>query len=412
MIKFLLSVVLLFCAVKPGFSQDQFKIMTYNLLEFPEAPPSNRELILNDILSHHQPDLLAVQELQSPNGADLISNAAFNYTTANMQSANFVYNTSGGNNLNQLLFYNADKFDVVVNDQISTSLRDINYYKLQLLTNNSSSTLYIHLFVAHLKASQGDFNEQWRFDMVQSFTDFLFTLPDDARVIFAGDMNFYNSNESAVQQLIIGNTPIPVFDPLDDLGDWHTNASFADLHTQSTRQSNNAFSDFGAGGGLDDRFDFIFLSDNLLDNSQPIYYETDSYKTIGNNTNCYNNNINASACFGPYDQDLRDDLYNMSDHLPVVLTMNTVDDFLAVKSYSLNDMLTLPNSNLVDQTLKIKWGNHLPEQPVIIYNTLGQNVMQFYAQGNQQSIDVSGLSKGMYYLKIFGYQDVIKFIVH
>ena len=320
MTKRFLCIGLMLLFVSITFAQDQFKLMTYNLLEFPEAPPDNRELILNDILAEVDPDLLLVQELQSPAGANLISDFSFNYTTKDFQSADFVFNTSGGNNLNQLLFYNADRFEILTTDQIGTSLRDINYYKLRLKTvNEANLPIDIHVFIAHLKASQGDFNEQWRFDMVQEFTNFLFTLPADARVIFGGDMNFYSGNESAVQQLVIGNTPIPVLDPIDEIGDWHTNSSFADIHTQSTRQSNNTFNDFGAGGGLDDRFDFIFLSDNLLDDTNEVYYQTDTYQAVGNNGNCYNENINASICFGNFDQSLRDDLYNMSDHLPVVL---------------------------------------------------------------------------------------------
>ena len=396
-------------------AQDEFKLMTYNLLEFPEAPPDNRELILNDILAEVNPDLLLVQELQSPLGANLISDFSFNYTNKNFQAANFVFNTSGSNDLNQLLFYNADKFEILSTDQIGTTLRDINYYKLRLKTlNGASSPIDIHVFIAHLKASQGSFNEQWRFDMVQEFTDFLFTLPADARVIFGGDMNFYSGNESAVQQLVIGNTPIPVLDPIDQLGNWHTNSSFADIHTQSTRQTNNTFNDFGAGGGLDDRFDFIFLSDNLLDITNEVYYQSDTYTIVGNNGNCYNDNINASSCFGNFDQSLRDDLYNMSDHLPVVVSMKTTQEFLTVESHLLDSLITFPRGNIGEDTISIKYADQLisNNQEIAIYDHLGKQIKSSRINQKVKTFDVSGWSSGIYYLKISSFPDVVKFIVN
>jgi len=396
-------------------AQDQFKIMSYNLLEFPEAPPDNRELILNDILAEVDPDLLLVQEVQSPTGADLINDFSFNYTNKNFQSAEFIFNTSGGNNFNQLLFYNADLFEILSTDQIQTSLRDINYYKLRLKTENESTfPVDLHVFIAHLKASQGSFNEQWRFDMIQEFTNFLSTLPSDARVIFGGDMNFYSGSESAIQQLVIGNTPIPLFDPISQNGDWHTNSSFSDIHTQSSRESNNTFNDFGAGGGLDDRFDFIFLSNNLLNSSNAVFYQDNSYKTIGNNSNCFNNNINASSCFGNYDQSLRDNLYNMSDHLPVILTMNTTEEFLNIESQQLDALISFPHGNISDQWLNIQFADQLinKNQRLIIYDSFGKQIKKYSIHQPVQKISTSSWSQGVYYLKVASYPDAMKFVVH
>ena len=54
--------------------------MCYNLLEFPEANPQNREIILRDILDEYSPDIFMVCELQSGLGADLIVNNSLNYS--------------------------------------------------------------------------------------------------------------------------------------------------------------------------------------------------------------------------------------------------------------------------------------------------------------------------------------------
>ena len=286
-------------------SQDTAKIMFYNLLDFPEAPPANRELILRDIIDEVQPDVFMVAELQDQNGADLILNQALNDDNSDFVSAPFVLDTSGnGGSIQQLLFYNTKKFSLELTDIIQTSLRDINRYQLKALTSQSQTNpILIDFFVAHFKASQGSFNEQIRFDMALDFTNYINTnLDTDDNVIFAGDFNFYSANESGFQQLFIGNTIIPMNDPVNQLGDWHVESSFSSVHTQSTRESNNFFDDFGAGGGLDDRFDFIFVSGNILDDSHEVNYITDSYQTFGNNGNCFNEDISDTSCFGDFSQ--------------------------------------------------------------------------------------------------------------
>jgi len=55
MTKRFFCVGLMLLVVSITLAQDQFKVMSYNLLEFPEAPPGNRELILNDILAEVDP---------------------------------------------------------------------------------------------------------------------------------------------------------------------------------------------------------------------------------------------------------------------------------------------------------------------------------------------------------------------
>ena len=402
-------------AVTIAPAQGQFKLMSYNLLEFPEAPPDNRELLLNDILAEADPDILLVQELQSPLGADLITDHSFNYTTKNMQAASFVFNTSGGTNLNQLLYYNADKLKLLTTDQIATSLRDINYYKLRLQTvSMNTSPVDIHVFIAHLKASQGDANEEWRFNMVQQFTNYLSSLPADARVILGGDMNFYSGNENGVQQLVSGNSPIPLVDPLNQIGNWHTNSSFADIHTQSTRQSNSPFNDFGAGGGLDDRFDFIFLSANLLDDTQAVYYQDGSYETLGNSGNCYNSAIAASICGGNSDQLFRNNLYNMSDHLPVLVTLNTTQDLLSIQDHRLSKSITFPRGNVASEYLSLHFSEQLinDRETLLIYNSMGKQIKNMNTSDERLQINVSGWVAGVYYLKLATFSDAIKFIVN
>ena len=46
-------------------------------------------------------------------------------------------------------------------------------------------------------------------------------------------------------------------------------------------------------------------------------------KLLGNNANCFNLNISDETCTGEYSQTLRNQLYSMSDHLPVIMKLET-----------------------------------------------------------------------------------------
>lgn len=385
------------------WSQDTARVMFYNLLDFPEAPPANRALLLKDILNDINPDIFMVAELQDETGANLILNESLNTTNNNYASAPFIFNTSGnGGTLQQLLYYNTNKFSLELTDIIQTSLRDINRYQLKAVSSQSDTNpIMVDFFVAHFKASQGSFNEQIRFDMALDFTNYLNTnLNNNANVVFAGDFNFYTANESGFQQLFIGNTIIPMTDPLNQLGDWHTNSSFSSVHTQSTRESNNSFNDFGAGGGLDDRFDFIFLSGNLLDPNHEVSYINDSYQTYGNNGNCYNEDISDNTCSGSYSQNTRNLLWNMSDHLPLVLDLKFEQDFLNLNEFSNQAILNFSQGNVVSNYLAVtinpNYVNSIDE--LYVYDSLGRRVKVKTVDNDEVLIATEDLANGIYIL--------------
>ncbi|RRO14519.1 endonuclease/exonuclease/phosphatase family protein [Flavobacteriaceae bacterium 14752] len=411
----LIYVGLMLFYVLSSWSQSTAKVMFYNLLEFPEAPPNNRELILKDIIDEVEPDVFMVAELQDQVGADLILNQSLNDTQNTYAAAPFVFNTSGnGGTINQLLFFNTEKFSLELTDVIQTSLRDINRYQLKALTTQSQTNpITIEFFVAHFKASQGDFNEQIRFDMALDFTNYINTnLSSDANVVFAGDFNFYNANESGLQQLFIGNTSIPMNDPINQLGDWHINSTFSNVHTQSTRESNNSFNDFGAGGGLDDRFDFIFVSGNLLDDTHEVHYVNGSYQAYGNNGNCFNEDISDTSCVGDFSQNIRNLLWNMSDHLPVVMDIEFNQNFLNTRDFSGSNVLKLPQGNIVNKSLLVEISPlYLSEiKQLYIYNTFGQQIKTTDVLNSTMRISVENLSNGIYILTT-NRGNALKFVV-
>ena len=87
-----------------SFAQETINVMFYNLLNFPEASPGGRSVILRNIFTDFKPDLFLVCELQNERGADEILNISLNYNTDNYSRAEFVANQSGSNSLQQLLY--------------------------------------------------------------------------------------------------------------------------------------------------------------------------------------------------------------------------------------------------------------------------------------------------------------------
>ncbi|WP_159429383.1 endonuclease/exonuclease/phosphatase family protein [Psychroflexus halocasei] len=382
--------------------------MFYNLLNFSEAPPTDRSDILNSILASYDPDIFMVSELQTEADMNLILNQSFEYTEQPVSAAPFVYNTSGfGGNINQLVFFKNEKMQLLETHQIQTNIRDINHYKFQM---NTIDEEILHVFVAHFKASQGDSNVQERYSEAVNFVNYISELDANANIIFGGDFNFYSASEPGFLVIQYATLAIDMLDPLNRIGEWHNNSNYQDVHSQSTRISNNDFGSFGAGGGLDDRFDFIFISDNLKNQSNDIRYIEDTYQAYGNNANCFNDNINYVNCTGDFDQDLRNQLYNMSDHLPVVMSLETDSNFLKVKKYQIKNNVSLINGNLIDDIVDFKFNSSLLGEKAYIYNSLGQKISGFTINNTFKSYDISTYPNGIYMLKITDLEGHIKII--
>ncbi|HLW32084.1 MAG TPA: T9SS type A sorting domain-containing protein [Aequorivita sp.] len=381
-------------------AQDTISAMVYNLLEFPSAKPPNRESILKTILDEYKPDIFMVSELESEAGGNLILDIALSTNGNNYSMAPFEPSQSGDPDHQQLLFYRHDKFSLESWEVLPTTVRDINRYQLKLnTTDQQSDPVFIEAFVVHLKSSQGSANKLLRLQMVQKFVDRLETIDPNSFVLFAGDLNVYTASEPAYQKLLDPTNKIVMVDPINRPGSWHDNIAFQDIHSQSTRVSSGPFG-AGAGGGLDDRFDFIIMSQNMKTDPK-LKYVPDTYKSFGNNGNCFDKSINDPSCSGDHSQELRENLYNMSDHLPIVMKMSTNKEIiLKTEVFALESPFIL-ESTLVYDKLNILLKSNL-SNPITfeIYNVLGQKLLEFVSENSLTvSLDISHVSTGVYYLR-------------
>ena len=396
-------------------SQGNYKLMFYNVLNYPIQEPANRIQYLQTILDDYRPDIFMICELNNEEGADNILNI-MKEINDDYERADFELNSSdnsigNSNNFQNLMFFNSSKFILEEQFIIPSIYRDFNHYRLKSTTNTEEiDSVFIEVLVGHLKASSGETNEQLRLTMVNDLLDYVNTMPSDSNIVFGGDLNVYTFNEPAFQELLDTSNNIVFADPANRLGNWHNNSSFIDMFTQSTRTQSGLG---GASGGFDDRFDFILTSSNMLTNSD-IYYVDNSYEVYGNNANfnCYNQSINSSNCDGDdYNQIIRNALYNMSDHLPVTLELQ-LNETLNNKDVSDDIGFQIMGPNLISEQLHVKITTN-QAQFLVIYNTLGQVVTTLKIdQLGVVIIDVSKLSSGIYYLTSkTNLSSILKFII-
>jgi hypothetical protein len=419
--------LLLILFVNVNFGQTRIKAMMYNVLNYSDSEVSrNKTPFLSTILGEVKPDLFMVCEMIDEIGSNYLFENSIIPFNENFQKAPFEENQSGSYSLQQMVYYNTEKLILEETRVITADTRDINQYTFKINTENlNTNPITIEVFVTHLKASTGSSNRQRRLNSIQSFVSYTNNIADDSYVLFAGDLNFYTSNEEGYQHLIDDRNPIVIIDPIDrptpnfpdDGIDYYenynstyfwNNSSFRDIHSQSTRTSNIGFiDDSGSTGGLDDRFDFIMMSKNF-NTSTSLYYVNDSYKVVGNNGNCYNSFISNPNCSGGYSQTLRDALIEFSDHLPVVMEIETPENTLSTNLISETNFI---GSNIIKDYLKITSPNDINN--LKIYSITGQliDVKLSKNTGNDTIIiDVKHISKGIYYLSHQKLKKPLKFI--
>lgn len=306
----------LFCSavfLLPATGQDTLTIVAYNILNYP-SQNSTRYNDLKQIVAYLKPDLMIVSELESNSGASTLLSNAFNTGSVNYYArANFV----DGPDTDNMLFYNTQKLSLASQDQVSTSLRDISHYHVYAC--GGADTVWLDVFSAHLKAGNNTSDATDRYNESVSLCNYLSTLPSTANIIVGGDFNLYGIATEPAWTQLTSTCSKPLFDPISSAGEWHANIAYKNIHTQSTRSSTNPGCCSGTTGGMDDRFDFLLINNNLKQGLQNAKYLGGSYKAVGNDGNHYNKAIIESPTNTAVPSNIVTALFNMSDHLPVMM---------------------------------------------------------------------------------------------
>ncbi len=363
------------------------RIVTYNILNFPDALGLQRLDDLRTAMSYFTPDVVVVQEMLSNEGVSLFLDSVMRYVNNTYTNAPF----NNGPDTDNALFYRTDRIDYLGAVYHTTPNRDIAEYRLVI----SETQTDLYLFSVHFKASQGLTNEQIRLQEATILRERLDVLPAGSDFIVAGDFNIYYSDEPAFQKLTDSLTNISgrLIDPLRLTGNWHENIYYAAAHTQSTRV--DQLPDGGATGGMDDRFDMILCSGGIIDTAG-LYLVDDSYNTCGNDGEHFNLAINYGYN-SVVPAEVADALYWASDHLPLAVDLSDETG----SSIPEQEVKIWPNPLRSFADVILPWHEGFLRARITMTNILGQRVYEDETQ-NPTGIRLprGDLPVGIYFLHV------------
>ncbi|MCD4829660.1 MAG: T9SS type A sorting domain-containing protein [Candidatus Cloacimonetes bacterium] len=359
-----------------SLSSIQFRVMTYNSLNF-NGEDATRAAYFGQVVQEVDPHVIVMQEMINQNGVNVMIEAICE-VSGDYVAAPFV----NGYDTDNIMFYKP--FAVTLTDHyfIPTALREIAEYELEIYG------VPLRVYSCHLKASSGC--ESQRLAEVTILRNHLNALPSGTEFIVGGDMNMYTSGEPAYQKFIASEADNDgrSYDP-SLAGSWHDNSNFAHIHTQSTRDVSVGG---GASGGLDDRFDFLFLAYDLND-GDGIEFVEDTYTPYGNDGNHLNDSIN-DGYNAAVSAEMADALFYATDHLPVFADFTSIESVsLEMLAYRVEDVTRSPLLSWITRAESDMLGFNVLHAPtddlgdaqvvtgsvIPAYNSMGENYYGFEA---------------------------------
>ena len=403
-------------------AQDRVKVMSYNLLNYGNTTSyctqTNNSILAKNgynatIIDYVKPDILGVVEMGSADFVhQMFLDSALNINGVSNYARAKKMNTSGSSIISYL-YYNTDKFGIAGVVSLQNQVRDIVLFRLYYKSPTLSAThdtAFINCIVAHLKSSNSSADRTTRTQMVNQALGYLSNHYPADNYLFMGDLNLYSSNEGAYQALLnYSNASYKFYDPINTPGNWNNNSSYAAVHTQSTHSSSNGCA---AGGGLDDRFDFILMSNALKTGSKHISYVSGSYKAIGNDGNHFNTSIN-NGTNNSVPANVLSALYNNSDHLPVVLELDLDNTIAGVSDIEKANQIQVRYENPINNNLELLINSQESQRvEVRIYDIQGRQIAsrtELISGNSRIQFDMSSMAKGLYIIQIMGTQNQVIF---
>ncbi|MFO7997367.1 MAG: hypothetical protein R6U86_00105 [Bacteroidales bacterium] len=396
--------------------KDTITVMAYNLLFYGQTTSfctdqnnnvNFKDGYLRTIVSHTQPDIFAVNELgRNPANVTRILENVLNAGEGE-KYAHATHTNTANSSIVNMLFYNKEKFGMHSEAVIANEVRDINLYTLYYRSPDlafGQDTIFLSCIVVHFKAGSSSSDQQRRLVEAQAAMGYIDQNNIKGNLLFMGDFNMNSSFEQAYGLITYhSNEEIRLIDPIDKPGLWYNNPDMAPYHTQSPRTANHSCF---VSGGLDDRYDQILASAGIMEGQRGMQYIDGSYATLGQDGLRYNQSL-VSPPNNSEPEEVIYALYNMSDHLPVLIDIEVSPDFAShltslPDEKEMNISLVNPSRGIL--AFRLDMGPGVYE--VSLYSINGDRVFRREASldwsGQPFSYDVSFLPGGIYLLSIKG----------
>jgi hypothetical protein len=410
--KFLVFSIIIISFLK-GFSQDTIVVLQYNLLNYGNFTSyctsynnnvAKKDGYIKTIINYIKPDIFSVNEI--------VANAAMmehllgklNETWTNKyKRPDFIHNNTPYTA--NTVFYNSEKLIFYSQEIVQTYLRDVNLYKFYYNSSNlgnGGDTTFLICVVAHLKAGHESYDENKRKIMAENIMKFIDDYDKNNNYLLMGDFNLYTNQEGAWRLFTDYSDPVINFnDPVNKSGSWHNNQQYRYYHTQSTHSDDNGCA---VPGGLDDRFDFILISDNIKFGNKKVKYIPSSYWAVGQDGKHYNKGLLDSPVNTTVPSDVLTALYKNSDHLPVKLKLE-INNPVGINELFKSWISNVTFKNPVDDILKLKINSESAYTTYIaVYDISGRVLIRKHVNvkkgNNVFELMTDNIDNGFYILQI------------
>ena len=348
----LLSVPLLLLSFLANGQTDTLRVLSYNLLYLGDSPPcqgphSVYEGYLETVIQYANPDIAGFVKMEAipvysgdmsgtaPTG---FGDSLLRYSLNAAFPGRYAYcpftNTAAADNIT-LLYYNTAKlgYDGILSSY--SNITDFDTYKLYYKSANLATThdtIFLYVTLNHTNSGTGSSNVATRASQIDGemgqIESHFSVLPN---MINMGDFNVHNSSEGCYQTLVApANLNYRYYDPpfypdatYSYPADWDDHpATYASCLTVSTREStsnpNGCSTDVD---GAKSWYDHIFLSANLINNTDHFSYIPHSFNVIGNDGNRVGNPVNASPANTSAPASVINAIFQLSEHYPITLDL-------------------------------------------------------------------------------------------
>jgi hypothetical protein len=321
-----LSIVLALAAalLSGATASAQVRVVNYNVAKLAGSGTALRAVLAEAAADNAYgfavtPSVLAFQEVRAADVATLDGHIAAAFPGVPFMRATYTTSTTeDGAGGAQCLYYRSDVLAEVTSAHVDISTggsRNSDRWLLQLNGYTASNATRFYVYASHLKASNTSADEAERNQGAIALRNNANALGAGVHIIYSGDYNLYTNTEAAYATMTSGGNAQAV-DPLGP-ANW-TGAAGAIKHTQSPRDISGTL----IGGGVDDRFDFQFITTEFND-ADGLSIIPNTCRTLGNDGLHYNLAINTGGnSYFPgqaaRSNTLATNLFNASDHMPVI----------------------------------------------------------------------------------------------
>lgn len=358
-----LTLVLIACV--SVHAADTLRVCTYNVLAYSASNEDGRIPNYRIVLQAIDPDLLICQEVEDATMGPRFVNEVL--TLRPFAASPFI---DGPDSDNQL-FYDQTKFTFVGQRIITTELRNIAEFTVATIPTGDLPADTLVIYSMHLKATSDANSTAQRGREIARLQASVTT---QRYALLGGDLNLYGTSEVGYQGIVNPTSGRKFIDPLGSA--WLRNSTqWLSIYTQCPRITQISACGGGVDGGLDDRFDFLFASEDLAPRIVP-----GSVTPFGND----GQDRRAASITVPTNtnvsKEIADALLCAADHLPVY-----TDIILGSTPASVNDARSMESGLQAGRTYRV-------------INVQGQVVLTHMASVDGEVLSTLSLPNGFYML--------------